>query len=251
MIDVGTGQGGFVNGLANYIEEQIAAKELPKDINVHIIGLTAQEDVPYGKEKVGNNCTKYMIGNFNAENFETYLPKLSQHGLNIKNKIDLAVSKLMLVHLIDPIGTLIEIYGNLRPNLGIIYADRFAAKVALLDDNTFETTPIEEILPWSNVRFLVDDHYFLLQRVDETSLQIPLRYGKLEAWKPLMSGNWLRATYILTNTSANRQLRPYSFPYGVSYIYGSPNSYELYLSLKVNSEEFGPIKFSVAFRLCR
>ena len=64
IIDVGAGKGGFLDGLAKYVVQQIANQKLPEDIHVRIIGVTAQNGVPYEKVEVSKNCTKYLVGKF-------------------------------------------------------------------------------------------------------------------------------------------------------------------------------------------
>ena len=253
IVDVGAGKGGFSDGLAKYIAKQIAEQKLPEDILVRIIGVTAQNNVPYEKIEIDKNCTKYLFGNFNAEHFDANLEKLTQYDLDIKNKIDLATSHLMFLHLIDSVGTLVQVHDNLRPNTGMLYFDYFGVNFARGDDQEFENPWINEILPLTNAQFLIRNHpgemsqgYFLLRRVEQSKLQFPLRYGPLKTWHPMMSSSWPRDSYILTRQDPIQKLRPFAYPtfdpttYDLhTKVYGSKNSDDLYQWLVKHSEVFG------------
>lgn len=246
IIDIGAGLGGFQNGLANYL----AKSALPDDVNIYLIGLTAQEDVPYSKEKVGKNCTKYLFGNFNAENFDANIPILEQQGLKLRGNIDLAVSHLTLLHTIDPLGILIQIYDNLRPKTGMIFFDVFMVEADLADGKQTDLVSINDILSMSNASFLApqlpqytDEHLgsFLIRRSGSNTLQLPFSYGPLKLSTQRMAGKMLklRASYI-NQDATKKPLKTKRNP-GLKQVYflGSPGSEELYRWLLENSAELG------------
>lgn len=200
IIDIGAGMGGFLDGLGNYLK----AVQLPEDIKVNLIGLTAQDKIPYEKQEVSKNCIKYLFGKFNAENFNEKLVRLSAAGLDIKNKIDFAVSRLTFIHLADPLGTLIQIYDNLRPGRGMMFFDFFMVNLKISEEKGFKKTIINNILPLTNAEFIsssaapaaIESSDFLIRR-NKDELILPLHYGPIQDFANYNSGEWPRASYGL------------------------------------------------------
>jgi SAM-dependent methyltransferase len=250
IIDIGSGKGGWGDGLASYLNEQ---SDLNNDITINIIGLTAQNDVPYEKETVGK-CTKYLIGNFNVEFFNQNLHILKAKGLDVENKIDFAFSKYTFMHLADPLGTLIEIFNNLRPGTGILFFDTFFLNISM-GKNQFEATHINQILPLTNAQFLIpsvpdglvfQELYFLMRRSDTKKIAIPFIYGPLKSFSASrMSGDWPKASYILREGTKLKPLKEqYIHPTHKSkeaeiQVLGSSDSDSLYDWLVTNIKDLG------------
>ncbi len=117
-LDIGAGNFEWGQGLADYLDKQT---DLPKDIKVHIIGVRGES---YLGERVieTDRCKIYNLGAFKAEEL---FAEFQREGLDLENKVDLTVSHWCFRHLIDPVGTLAQVYNLLRPETGFLLVDGF------------------------------------------------------------------------------------------------------------------------------
>lgn len=230
IVDIGAGYGGFNNGAAKTIKKM----HLADDIHVHLIGLTAQDHVPYTKEVESLNITKYLFSNFNAENFSAKLSQLHDAGVDIQNKIDLVVSNFTFTHIIDPIGTLIQVHDNLRENTGMILLDYFSINGQLESGET-TSLAIHEMLAMTNAQFVTAKvpfgdyklRYVLIRRVGDTRLHIPFSYGPVKDFENYSSGKWPRSSYVISSTRALENIADQKVGRELSLL-GSPNSGEFF-----------------------
>src|SRR5207245_1648669 len=76
------------------------------------------------------SCKIYKLGAFKVEDLETELRK---HGFP-PNCIDFAISRLCMLHLVEPVGTFVQITNELRPKTGLFLSDAFTIKMGEGDD---------------------------------------------------------------------------------------------------------------------
>jgi hypothetical protein len=101
FIDVGAGQYQWVDNIHRFLSNN---PQIPRDKNYHIIGLNGE-----GKDKIeyDKNFTLYRLGGFKIENA---IEAFEKRGLYLKGKVDLTVTHMTFLHLIDPLGTFLQLY---------------------------------------------------------------------------------------------------------------------------------------------
>ncbi len=178
ILDVGAGNFQWSKSMADYIEKEA---NLPKDIKVHIIGIR-------GEGYLGNRvveterCKIYNYGAFKVEELFEQFKK--EHGLDLVNKVDLAVSHWCIRHLVDPVGTALQIYNLLRPKTGYFLFDGF---FFLLENQTMKTeignARMNQLLLDMKAPFITRRidvlhslNQFILRRPDEKTCQLPMSY---------------------------------------------------------------------------
>ncbi len=85
--------------------------------------------VKHGVHVVQNDlglCTLYELSAFPIEILSEKLAELGYLDM-LADKVDLTVAAYTLVHLIDPIGSFLQIYDLMRPSQGIILVQNFFA----------------------------------------------------------------------------------------------------------------------------
>ena len=181
FLDVGAGQFDWGKTTAAEINAQ---KDLPKDVNVHIISVTGED---YGSIKIHQEgrCKTYDIGAFEIENLQKSLQKILP-SLSLEGPLffDLVVSAYTFMHVHDPVGLFAQTYDLLRPGEGMMLMHGFPVSFNLQriqwDENlTYllhktnapyvigKSTEMREIAP------------FLLKRPDDKPLNLPYKYGGL------------------------------------------------------------------------
>ena len=183
-LDIGAGNFQWGTALAEYLNKQT---DLPPDIRIHIIGIRGERYVGNPAEENGR-CKIYRLGGFKAEELESEFKKV---GLDLTNKIDLAVSHWCIRHLADPLGTVFtEVYPLLRPRTGMFLLDGFFF--------LYENQSMGEHISGSEqrlTRLFLDTHapfitqynnnshsmnHYMLKRPDDTPLQLRMGYDSLE-----------------------------------------------------------------------
>ena len=84
-------------------------------------------------KKQKNNSLKLFF-KFNQFKIENISDELAKRGFNLENKVDLVVSNWTLRHLVDPFGTLKQIYGFLTPTGGKFLSNGFLFKFSELNE---------------------------------------------------------------------------------------------------------------------
>ncbi len=178
-LDIGCGNFQWSQGLADYINAQT---DLPKDIKVHIIGIRGES---YLGDRVveTDRCKLYNLGAFKIEEL---FAKFKEEGLDLENKIDLAVSRWTFRHLVDPVGTLLQLGRLLRPQTGIAALDGFYFTNQEKDRLDDQNRRLTQLFLDTRAPFLTryyDEQYslnqFLLRKPDSAPFQLPMSYRSI------------------------------------------------------------------------
>ena len=90
-------------------------------MTIHIIGIRGESNLDKAVTVLGQ-CKLYEFGQFQVE---TLSDEFQKRGLQLANKVDLAVSSWCFRHLTDPVGTFAQTYDLLRPKTGHLMLDGF------------------------------------------------------------------------------------------------------------------------------
>lgn len=180
VLDIGSAKFGFGQSLSKHLEKAADLKR--ENLTVHIISLSGEAVEP--KLIENNICKVYNIGSFVIENMLKD-PDLSE----LQKKIDIAVSHMCFVHLVDPLGTLLQAYEMLRPKTGLLLMDGFfyAIENELMFDENMRY--MGRLLSLIDAPFLYYAGYgisyplghFIIQRRDEERLVLPLAYNNVKS----------------------------------------------------------------------
>jgi len=240
-LDIGAGNFQWCEGLAKFLDQQT---DLSSDIKVHIIGIRGENYL--GAEVVDTDrCKIYRLGAFKVENlFEQFKTK----NLDIENKVDLAVSRWTLRHLVDPVGTSIQIINHcLRPLTSYFLLDGFffLTENDRLNDETHNFLLTRLFLD-TKAPFLTKFYagtrslnHFMFQK-PATPCQIRMRYQD----SVYAGGAWQIGSNHVTQfqrepqeTDQERFYLPSSLPNDFNILYGDKKIYEW---LKKNNLLFEP-----------
>lgn len=176
IIDVGCAGGNWGRRMMNALQGEVYKKSGKRFHIFSVTGGKECEDIVQKKEHV----TLYQFNQFKIENLDE---EFSRRGFDLRDKVDLIVSSWTLRHLVDPFGTLKQMYNLLTPSQGKLMSNGF---LFMFNDSTkVESFPLsnENILVHSNATILFKDlrsgrdvGQFLLVRNDENELKIPLEY---------------------------------------------------------------------------
>lgn len=177
IIDVGCSRGNWGNHAMNILLEDEACKKSGKSF--HIFSLTGGKECEeiILQEK---HVTLYQFNQFKIENIDE---ELSKRGFNLKDNVDIIVSRWTLRHLVDPFGTLKRMYGLLTPAQGKLMSNGFL--FMFNDSDEIQAFPYiynANILSTNNSILFKDDTagrdvgHFLLMRSNKNELRIPLTY---------------------------------------------------------------------------
>jgi SAM-dependent methyltransferase len=202
VLDIGAGNFEWSRSMADFIDQQT---DLPKDIKVHIIGIRGER---YLGDRIveTDRCKIYNLGAFKVEEL---FAQFKEMGLDLENKIDLAVSHWCFRHLVDPVGTAAQVYRLLRPGSGFFLVDGF-----------FFLRNEENVLPFvgngqmtqlfldMKVPFLTKHHcgtrslnHFMMRRPDETACKIPMSYSS----HVHVDEDWKIGSSVMTRFKRERQ----------------------------------------------
>lgn len=176
-LDIGAGNFHWGKSLADYLEAQ---NDLEESVKVHIFSIRGEK---YSGENIieGKRCKNYNFGAFKVEEL---FNEFKRNGIDLENKIDLLVSRWSFRHLVDPVGTFAQAYNLLRPKEGFLFIDGFMFlnqdDDLLTRDNNARMT---QLFIDTKAPFLTRDYFsghslkhFVLQRLDETPCQLPMKY---------------------------------------------------------------------------
>lgn len=113
FLDVGAGLYQWVNNAAKIL---CNSSEYVPNSRYHIIGVNFE-----GKDEVETigNCTVYRLDHFKTENM---IEAFQERGLYLENKLDLVVSRFTLRHLVDGLGTFLQMYELTKPG-GLLFVE--------------------------------------------------------------------------------------------------------------------------------
>lgn len=117
-LDIGAGDYQWGRSLAEYLNKK---KDIPEDVKIHIIGIRGETNLDRAVTELGQ-CMLYEFGQFQIE---AIVDEFQRRGLQLTNKVDLAVSRWCFRHLVDPVGTFAQVYDLLRPKTGYLLLDGF------------------------------------------------------------------------------------------------------------------------------
>ena len=173
LMDVGAGCGGWSKFVSKHIE-----KNKPTGSTVHIYNLNAENITKILKEETIGRVTIHNINQCKVE-------ELADNPELQGKTFDLIVSQKCLMHLVDPVGTLPQIYNCLRVG-GLFFGDQFIA----LGENE-EHIPVHDALRvfyGMNVPFIFNfvpedlDFQFAIKRKTSDQCILDIRYAnKLES----------------------------------------------------------------------
>jgi len=144
FVDVGAGRFQWVDSILRFLKNN---PNVPKNKKYHIIGLNVD-----GKDEINNdgNFIAYKLGHFKTENI---IEAFEERGMNLKGKIDLMVSCWTLKHLVDPLGTFLQMFQLTKLN-GYMLLEGIPF-LSYYDDDTY---------------FNPDNALYLLQDLDQPYL---------------------------------------------------------------------------------
>ncbi len=118
IIDVGCATGKWGRHAMDVLSK---SKQYQKTKKIHIFSVTGGQEC---KEVITcqGNVMHYQLNQFKIENIDEEFLK---RGFDLKNKVDLIVSRWTLRHLVDPVGTLKRMYRLLTSQQGIIMSNGF------------------------------------------------------------------------------------------------------------------------------
>src|SRR5436190_12460129 len=121
IIDIGCGRGNWGHNIKKILETEY------KDSNTkfHIFSLTGGKECPEYTSDQGN-VVLHQLNQFKIENIDKELEK---RGFNLKNKVDIIVSRWTLRHLADPFATVDRLYDLSTPSGGKLLSNGFFFKL--------------------------------------------------------------------------------------------------------------------------
>ncbi len=177
LVDIGCARGGW----GEYVWEILQNKEYKESgKKFHIISITGGQECG---EMVRQNdhVTLHQINQFKIENIAQ---ELKQRGFDLEDKVDFMVSRWTLRHLVDPFGTMKQLYTLLSPEKGMLSSNGFLFKSSD-EPSVVQTFPLRNaaILAHATPAVLFrqynegrDAHQFLLMKEDKKQLELPLEY---------------------------------------------------------------------------
>ncbi len=134
ILDIGAGNFNLGNALNAQINN---SNDLPTDIKFNIYSVRGEvNDKPI--ESSLEKCNHYQLGAFKIENI---IEEFNKREIEPINNFDLIVSHYTMRHLVDPLGTLLQVYDMLKPGHGMLLSDGFYLAI----DNEIHTLPDEAI----------------------------------------------------------------------------------------------------------
>jgi|GEM_PF-2468413 len=183
-LDIGCGNFQWGTGLAKHFDK---LTDLPRPIKVHIINVRGEQHLGE-RVTLTSRCALYKLGAFKIEElFEQF----KANGLELENKVDLAVSRFTFRHLADPVGTFTQTYDLLRPGSGILSIDGFF----MLDQTDSEhitrydyNKKMIQLFADTKARFIYRyfEHarslsHLMSQRPDDSKCELPMKYEGLRS----------------------------------------------------------------------
>lgn len=129
LVDVGAGNHSWAQARVTYLNSEFSGQE----IHFNIFSLTGDNYKEDGyEERAGVNvveeqigvCSLYKLSAFPVENLIEKFKELGYFEM-LSNQVDLTVSAYTLMHLVDPVGTFLQMYNLARPNQGLLLVENF------------------------------------------------------------------------------------------------------------------------------
>ncbi len=180
FLDLGAGLFQWGDNLAMEINK---FTDIEDDVKVNIIGVRGERDNSPEFSTVGR-CNIFKLSQFKVENLEEAFKSIN---LDLTDKIDCIYTRMCLIHLVDPVGTLLQAHKFLKPNTGLFFGDGFyyglkgqSAK-DIFSQERFDK--ITKLLLDMKVPFLIEPdggdrntNNFVFKRNTDAPLNLPLKY---------------------------------------------------------------------------
>lgn len=177
LLDVGAGDHRWANARVKFLNAEDFAG---RDVHFNIFSLTGdnyKEDghvVRAGVNVVEQHegvCSLYRLSAFPVE---TIIEKLTELGYfeTLSMQVDLTVSAYTLFHLVDPVGTFLQLYNLARPNSGLIFVENFFRM------SSHDTALVEDFLSQTQLEFFnrYGSNAFVVRRSSEENGKFPFNY---------------------------------------------------------------------------
>jgi len=179
LLDVGCASGEWCLSVAEILTQHKICQKTGKQ--VHIYSLTGSQECREETFTYSPNITIHQYNNFKIEDIGK---ELLAKGIDLRDKVDLIVSRWTLRHLVDPFETLKQLYRLLTPSQGILMSNGFL--FAFDDSSEIQHFPYLNwsILAASSAISLfhstgLEDHFLLMRNSEE--LELPITYtGKVQ-----------------------------------------------------------------------
>lgn len=175
FLDVGAGDHSWAKARVTYLNSEFSGQ----GIYFNIFSLTGDNYKEDGyEERAGVNvveeqigvCSLYKLSAFPVENLIEKLKELGYFEM-LSNHVDLTVSAFTLMHLVDPVGTFLQMYNLARPNQGLIFIENFFRM------GSHDNVPVQTFLGETQLEFFKSYGHdsFVVRRGDEEG-KFPYKY---------------------------------------------------------------------------
>jgi hypothetical protein len=131
-------------------------------------------------------CRIHNLGEFKVENIGTEFLK---RGIDLHEKVHFAISHMCFTHLVDPLGTFLEVINLLAPSYGHAWIDGFPFSIGSPEGtrvhNTASSDDLLNLMTETHTAFLrmgsisLPADSFLIRRTGDTPPQIKMSYHDL------------------------------------------------------------------------
>ncbi len=171
VMDIGAAEFQWANNLADYLDEESC---FPKGVKIHIISVRGERYSGISVERT-KRCILSYLGKVKVEEIFHRFRDL---------KFDLVVSRWCFRHLVDPLGTVLQVYNLLFPGSGIFLLDGFYFLVEGEElDRIGDSDRLATLLTDSKLSFLRRTYkekgcldQFLLKKATDLPFVLPVDY---------------------------------------------------------------------------
>ena len=181
FMDIGAGDHSWAQARVNFLNKEFAHR----DVHFNIFSLTGDNynekkgdlSIKVDQKEEGK-CSLYNLSTFPLENLNEKLKELGYFEM-LSHHVDLMVSAFTLMHLVDPIGTFLQMHDLLRPGQGLVFVENMFRQGGhdngLVEEFFAHTSMLEFLIRYSSNGFVVrrsDDNktgqWFYQYKVDES-----------------------------------------------------------------------------------
>lgn len=216
VLDVGSGGGGW----GDLVSELLKDKYQKSDKHYQIISITGGKEQEENCTFVSSNIQHCRYSTLKLENIKDELEK---KGLDLDSKVDLIVSNWTLQHLIDPFGTLKQLYQFLDPSSGFLLVRLPVSSFKGVDGDYQFSNVLPDLLSTGSIPYLIkkahkgprsrgDRDDLMLIRSSQNEFNIPLRFtGKTRLYQTV--GQYMGSKGKFPDDKWGREDRDYPFDF--------------------------------------